>query len=154
MEILYERTKEALKKAREKYGYQNQVLIAIEELNELSCVLAKYPRFETHMSAVDGLREHVLEECADVVNVLDHVQAIFGINDTEIVECAGKKGDRLSHWLLKDETQNITTKDREIPEKPCPLCMNNGSDPFSMPCIVCHTKHGYKGFLLKDSSKE
>lgn len=154
MEMLYQRTREALNGAREKYGYQNQVLIAIEELNELSCVLAKYPRFETHTDALEELRDHVLEECADVVNVLDHVQSVFEIDDEEIVECAGKKGDRLSHWLLSDESQSITTQDREIPDRPCPLCVSNGSDPFTMPCIVCHTKPGYKGFLLKKSSKE
>lgn len=146
MDILYDRTKQTLKMARDTYGYRNQVLIAIEELNELSCVLAKYPRFDTHEAAMEKIKEHVLEECGDVLNALDHVQAIFNITDEEMVEVAAKKGDRLLRWLISSDTQEVTTLDRAIDVKLCPICVSNGSDPFAMPCIICNTKPGYKGF--------
>lgn len=150
MDILYQRTKDTLRAARDRYGYQNQVLVAIEELNELSCVLAKYPRYDLHTEAVTSLREKVLEECGDVLNALDHVQAIFGISDFEAVEVAARKMDRVRRWLLTSETQEVGTVDRDIPEKPCAMCKSNGGDPFSMPCLACHTKPGYKGFSPKE----
>lgn len=151
MDILYGRTKEALEMARNNYGFKNQVLIAIEELNELSCILAKYPRFETHTDALNTIRDRVLEECGDVLNALDHVQAIFEISDDEIIDVAAQKMDRVRHWLMNSNRQSISTTDREIPNKPCSMCVSNGGDPFAMPCIVCNTKPGYKGFKAKET---
>lgn len=148
MNSLFERTKEILSSARERYGNKNQILVSVEELNELSCVLTKYPRYETHETAVSELREKVIEECGDVFNALDHVQAIFDISDEEIVEAAAKKGDRLLRWLNKNGME-VTVHDRDVPEKPCPMCIFNGHDPFREPCKTCRTKPGYRGFTKK-----
>lgn len=149
MNILYDRTKETLEAARDRYGFGNQILVAIEELNELSCIIAKYSRFETHQEALAETRDKVLKECGDVLNALDHVQAIFEIKDEEMVEAAAKKMDRVRHWLLNSDSQAISAIDREIPERPCSMCISNGGDPFKMPCVVCYTKPGYKGFKAK-----
>lgn len=152
MNVLFKRTKEALSSAREHYGFKNQILVSVEELTELSCVLTKYPRYETHEAAVRELRDHVIEECGDVFNALDHIQAIFDITDDEIIEAAGKKGDRLMRWLAT-EGMEVTTQDRDVPTNPCPLCLYNGADPFSMPCYVCHTQPGYKGFTPRKADR-
>ena len=147
MQALFERTKEALAEARKRYGNVNQVLVSVEELNELSCVLTKYPRFDTHEEAVKSLREKVLEECGDVFNALDHIQAIFGITDEEIVEAAAHKGDRLLRWL-QGNSQQVTMEKRDTPDNPCPMCRSNGTDPKSPPCIFCKPPR-YKRFTLK-----
>lgn len=149
MDALFKRTKESLAAAREHFGYDNQILVCVEELNELSCLLTKYPRYDgSHQEAVDSLRDRVLEECGDVFNALDHIQAIFGISDNEIIEAAAKKGDRLLKWL-KASGMKITMEDREVPNSPCPMCMYNGADPFALPCFICKTKPEYKGFTPK-----
>lgn len=149
MDILFDRTREALAGAREHYGDDNQILVAIEELNELACVCAKFPRYELHTKAVEELRDRVVEELGDVLNAIDHIQAIFNVSDEEMVLAAAKKGDRLLRWLLTSDGMEVTTSDREVPQKPCPMCMYNGCDPFVMPCIVCATKEGYKGFTKR-----
>lgn len=153
MEILYSDTKEILTMAREHYGYKNQILVAIEELNELAAVLAKYPRYDTHTEAVEKLRSAVLDECSDVLNVLDHIQAIFQLKDAELVCRAAEKMRRVAKWLQVDGLQ-ISTEDRSVPVKPCPLCVYNGGDPFASPCLHCHTTIGYQGFVLNTNQKE
>lgn len=147
MEILFKRTKATLAKARETYGNEHQLSVCIEELNELSGVLTKYIRYDTHEKAVTELRDRVMDECGDVLNALDHIQAIFGIKDIEIVEAAAQKGDRVQEWLEDpSKSMEVSMKKREVPKKPCPLCMYNGADPFIHPCIICTTQPGYRGF--------
>lgn len=148
MQALFERTRKALASARQRYGNVNQVLVSVEELNELSCVLTKYPRFDTHEEAIQSLRNKVLEECGDVFNALDHVQAIFNISDEEIVEAAARKGDRLVRWLQGD-TQQVTMTDRVVPDAPCHMCLYDGPDPNALPCASCKAEPGYKGFTPK-----
>ena len=46
---------EILKRARDTYGNKNQILVCIEELNELACVLAKFPRYNNEEDAVEKL---------------------------------------------------------------------------------------------------
>lgn len=149
MRALFDRTKKALASAREHYGYKSQVLIAIGELVELAGILAKYDRYRTHEKAVERMRDKVLEECGDVFNSIDHVQAIFGITDEEIIEAAARKGDRLLRWL-HSEGQEVTMEDREVPEAPCPMCLYKQYDPHALPCIACKAEPGYKGFTPED----
>lgn len=149
MDCLNKRTKEALQIARESYGYKNQINIAVEELLELAGALAKYQRYNTRGDAVEALRDKIIEECGDVFNAIDHVQATFEISDLEIVEAAGKKGDRLRYWLMTGKDQEITTMERSVPSKPCPMCLYNGTDPFAMPCYSCNVQDGFKGFVQK-----
>lgn len=114
MDILFPGTLSILAEARETYGNKNQLLVSVEELCELSSVCTKYPRYSTHEKAVAELRGHVLEELGDVFNAIDHIQAIFGITDEEVVESAALKADRLARWLSKSSGMEITTQDREI----------------------------------------
>jgi NTP pyrophosphatase (non-canonical NTP hydrolase) len=148
METLYQRTRDTLEAARERYGPKNQILVAVEELNELSCIVAKYPRYETHSQALQSLRAKVVEELGDVFNAIDHIQAIFEIPDEEIVHSASKKGDRLLLWLAQSDGPGVAiqTQVRDVPDKPCPLCVSNGSDPFKMPCVACRASTNFVGF--------
>ena len=149
MDILFSRTKDQLAKARETYGNSHQLLVSIEELNELAGVLTKYGRYITHERAVQAIREKVIDECGDVLNSLDHIQAIFGISDQEIVEAAARKGDRVQVWLNRSDHMEITMTERAIPQSPCPMCMYDGADPMAWPCYACHSEPGYKGFTPK-----
>lgn len=147
MDILLKRTRETLEATREYYGYSSEVMVAIEELNELACVLAKYPRYETHTEAINALRKRVLEEAADVLSVLDHVQTVFEISDNDLIKEAGRKGDRLALRLRAEQENKDPDELDNMPEKPCPLCLYNGGDPFVLPCLSCYTQQGfYKGF--------
>lgn len=150
MEMLLPRTKDFLRRAREKYGYKNQISICMEELNELAAVLPKYIRYDYHEEAVNGMREKVIDECADVLNAIDHIQEIFGITDEDLVLRSAKKMDRVAGWLIKGG-KKVTLEERDIPDKPCPLCKFNGGDPFAMPCWYCNTHQDYGGFTLSDS---
>lgn len=106
--------KEALKRARETYGRKNQILVSIEELNELACVLAKYPRYEDEAQAVFELKEKVIDEVADVTIILDHIKAIFQLTENEIDERVTKKVGRLKRWLEQSSSMTQTVKDREV----------------------------------------
>ena len=88
-----------LETARKVYGNKNQILVCIEELNELACVLAKFPRYEDEDEAREKLTEKVIDEVADVMIILDHVQKIFGIPDEAIADRIMKKIERLERWL-------------------------------------------------------
>lgn len=159
MEVLFPQTKEILAKARDAYGNKNQILVSIEELCELASVCAKYPRYDTHNKAVEELRDRVLEEMGDVLNALDHIQAIFGITYDEAADAAAKKGARVARWLSKSRGMEITTQDREVcPSNgaddiaPCERCLYRGADPFSDPCILCTTQPGYPGYTPRKAN--
>ena len=51
-----------LAKARETYGNTPQILVAIEELNELACVLAKFPRYDSEQEAQIELHQKAVDE--------------------------------------------------------------------------------------------
>lgn len=153
MEVLFPSTRGILAKARQVYGAKNQILVSIEELCELASVCAKYPRYTTHEKAVEELREHVLEEMGDVLNALDHIQAIFGITYDEAAEAAAAKGDRVARWLSQSNGMEITTTDRAVGGThdgnsiaPCRSCAYEDWDTFSDPCMLCVTKPGYQGY--------
>lgn len=104
-----------LQDAQATYGYANQITVAIEELCELGAVLAKYPRYDFHDDAVNALKTKVVEETADVIIVLRHVQMIFGIQPTDIEDMMDKKLSRLKRWLNSDNKSiQHTTEDRSV----------------------------------------
>lgn len=114
MNMLPSTTRGILKKAREVYGDKNQILVAIEELNELACICAKYPRYTNKEKAVTELREKVIDELADVCIVMDHIEAIFDVTDTDIWMRALKKGERVERWLKASTSMEQTTRDRKV----------------------------------------
>lgn len=104
-----------LETAQATYGYANQVVVAIEELCELGAVLSKYPRYDFHDDAVEALRDKVLEETADAIIVLRHIQMIFGIQPSELEDMMDKKLNRLKRWLESDDKSfHHTTEDRAV----------------------------------------
>jgi predicted house-cleaning noncanonical NTP pyrophosphatase (MazG superfamily) len=106
-----------LETAQANYGYGNQIAVAMEELSELGSVLPKYLRYDFHDDAVAALKDKVLEETADVVIVLRHIQMIFGIQPNELEDMMDKKLNRLKRWLENDDKSfHHTTEDRAIEE--------------------------------------
>jgi NTP pyrophosphatase (non-canonical NTP hydrolase) len=130
-----------LETAQANYGYANQVVVAIEELCELGAVLSKYPRYDFHDDAVKVLREKVLEETADVIIVLRHIQMIFGIQPTEIDDMMDKKLNRLKRWLEdEDKSFQHTTEDRAVGSRvqDCTGCYYWEHVDENAPCSNCH----------------
>lgn len=103
-----------LQKAQDTYGYPNQITVAIEEMAELTAVLAKYPRYGTHEAASAQLREKVIEEFADVIIVLSHIEMIFGLSVEETNDAIDLKMRRLERWLNTSTEFEHTTKDRDV----------------------------------------
>ena len=111
---LDEDMKNLLRKARETYGDKNQILVSMEELNELACVLAKYPRYDDPNKATEELHDRVLDEVADVMVVLDHIISIFSLSEIEVHRRMVKKVDRLKRWLNHSESMQETVDDRKV----------------------------------------
>ena len=106
-----------LARLRDMYGNKFQIMVCIEELNELACVLCKYPRYKLEEQAVNELRERVLDKYTDVCIILEHVKAIFHLTDSEIVKHYDAKMERISRWVMSDnKTPEQTLIDREVKE--------------------------------------
>ena len=88
--------------------------MCIEELNELACVLAKYPRYEEEQKARIDLHDSVLDEVADVMIILDHIQNIFELSDKEIHSRVLAKVGRLERWLKESNSMQQTIEDRAV----------------------------------------
>lgn len=143
---LTENSKRVLAKARATYGSKNQISVAIEELNELACVLCKFIRYEQEEAAVDALYNKVLDEMADVLVVTDHIRAIFDMPERVIENRAEAKVARVRNWLEKSNSMEQTTVDREVPDQTekvfcdsltqphCKNCANNGDRPTCEQC--------------------
>lgn len=133
-----------LETAQATYGYANQVVVAIEELCELGAVLSKYPRYDFHDDAVEALRDKVLEETADAIIVLRHIQMIFGIQPSELDEMMDKKLNRLKRWLENDDKSfQHTTEDRAIEPPNCEKCYYWDHIADNSPCGECLGYHNY-----------
>lgn len=127
-----------LETAQATYGYANQVVVAIEELCELGAVLSKYPRYDFHDDAVEALRDKVLEETADAIIVLRHIQMIFGIQPDELEEMMDKKLNRLKRWLESDDKSfHHTTEDRAVGYQSCEHCYYWEHIAENAPCGEC-----------------
>ena len=103
-----------LAKARETYGNTPQILVAIEELNELACVLAKFPRYDSEQEAQIELHQKAMDEVADVEIILHHVKAIFNLNQEEIDARKIAKIGRLQRWLNNSSSMQRTVEDRTV----------------------------------------
>lgn len=103
-----------LAKARDVYGNKNQILVAIEELNELACVLAKFPRYDSEYEAQTDLHQKAVDEVADVEIILHHVKAIFNLNQEEIDVRKVAKVERVQRWLDNSTSMQRTVEDRTV----------------------------------------
>lgn len=140
----HEDIKNVLKLARETYGNKNQILVCIEELNELACVLAKYPRYDDENVAVKELSDKALDEFADVLIILDHVQNIMKLSDAEIDDRVCKKVSRLSRWLKSSNSMQTTIDDRAVEKTKCVTC-ENWSNPEYGKCKTCMSTESVEG---------
>lgn len=146
-------TRSLLKKARETYGDKNQILVSMEELNELACVLAKYPRYDDPDKATSELHDKVLDEVADVMIVLDHIVNIFSLSDPEIDNRIIKKVIRLKRWLDHSESMQETVDDRIVEDTEgavpnCNTCVHSKEDPETRnngSCSFCRQAQATEG---------
>lgn len=106
--------REVLKKARDTYGDTTQILVSVEELNELSCVCAKFPRYEDPDRARKELHNKAVDEVADVLIVLDHIINIFDLTPIDIGERVEAKVARMERWLNASKSQSQTMVDRKV----------------------------------------
>ena len=137
--------KETLLKARETYGHKNQILVCIEELNELACVLAKYPRYDDEGEALKSLSGLALDEVADVMIILDHVQNIFKLSDEEIAGRIEQKVERVNRWLESSSSMQKTVEDREVGSRTCESCEHKENEPTL--CNTCRKSEAVDGSL-------
>ena len=114
MAILTDNQREILKQCRDTYGDTAQILVSIEELNELACVLAKYPRYDDPEKAILELRDKALDEVADVLIVLDHVVNILRLTDSDLYQRIEKKIQRVTRWLDTNNKFSQTLVDRKV----------------------------------------
>ncbi len=89
---------ETLKRAIEHYGPQNQINQSIEELAELVVAINKYLRYPDDIEA----KQHVTEEIADVLIMIDQLKIILDIQDYEINCYRDYKTQRLER-RMEDE---------------------------------------------------
>lgn len=133
-----------LETARKVYGNKNQILVCIEELNELACVLAKFPRYEDEGEAREKLMNKALDEVADVLIILEHVQKIFELTDEDISDRILKKIERLDRWLRSSTSMQRTLEDRVVGVVDCKTCQNWQNTNYSM-CKTCMSTEGTEG---------
>ena len=106
--------RDILKKARDTYGDTTQILVSVEELNELSCVCAKFPRYEDSDRARKELHNKAVDEVADVLIILDHIINIFDLTPVDIGERVEAKIERMERWLNASKSQSQTMVDRKV----------------------------------------
>lgn len=133
-----------LETARKVYGNKNQILVCIEELNELACVLAKFPRYEDENEAREKLMDKALDEVADVIIILEHVQKIFSLTDEAIADRMLKKIERLDRWLKNSTSMQRTLEDRVVGVVDCKTCHNWQNPDYSV-CKTCMSTEGTEG---------
>lgn len=148
--VLDEDVRELLKKARVTYGDKNQILVSMEELNELACVLAKYPRYDDSNKATLELHDKVLDEVADVMIVLNHIMSIFSLSDGEVNSRMLKKLGRLARWLDHSKSMQETVDDRKVEENTakCKECAHSKEDPDTRhngACSFCNQAQATEG---------
>lgn len=85
----------------EKYG-DKQVVVAIEELSELTKELCKYLRGEPNT-------QNILEELADCCIVLEEMQTFFNITSEQLDEQINKKLQRTKSRYLEGVYTNDKT---------------------------------------------
>ena len=106
--------RELLKTARDVYGDTTQILVSVEELCELACICAKFPRYEDPDLAREKLHDKVVDEVADTLIVLDHIVNIFGLTPVDIGDRVEAKMARMYRWLHASKSQAQTMVDREV----------------------------------------
>lgn len=92
--------KEAYKTFLEKWGYDAQSLMAIEEMSELTKALCKYKRFGKE-NASQEIKDNILEEIADVLNTVEQLALYFG--EEEVEKIRKQKIDKTLNKIEKEK---------------------------------------------------
>ena len=94
----YQEVTDTYKQAIETYGVRAQKLMAIEEMSELTKEICK--DFRGKME-----REHLIEEMADVLIMLDQMLLLYKISGEEVGLMRIKKVERLKERLEKQNDE-------------------------------------------------
>jgi hypothetical protein len=89
----------------DRYGIQNQSLVAMEELSELQKAVSKlvrYPEERTKSFDFKGLRNNLIEEMADVLICMDQLIEYYQIERPEIQELIQAKQERQAKRLEEE----------------------------------------------------
>lgn len=92
--ITYDERKEIYENAMLRYGCQNQMVVACEELSECQKEICKCLRGQ-------GNLEHLAEEIADATIMLEQMRIIFNCNES-VCEKMDEKIERLDKNLKKE----------------------------------------------------
>ena len=90
---------ETYKRAIEHYGPQNQMMQSMEELAELSVAISKCIRYPDKIET----KQHVTEEIADVLIMIEQLKIILDIKEYEINSYKAYKLDRLEKRIERGE---------------------------------------------------
>ena len=91
-----------LEKAIKHYGAKNQMAQTIEELAELIVAINKYIRYPDNIES----KQHVAEEIADTLIMIDQLKIILDIKDYEINCYRDYKLNRLNRRINDEEKSN------------------------------------------------
>lgn len=94
----YQEVTDTYKQAIEEYGVRAQKLMAIEEMSELTKEICKDFRGKLN-------REHLVEEMADVLIMLDQMLLLYKISGEEVGLMRIKKVERLKERLEKQNDE-------------------------------------------------
>lgn len=133
-------------KSCNKYGATRQLVVAMEELNELSCAVAKFVRYNDEKEAVEKTREKVLDEYCDAMIVLSTIAHVYGFTDENIKAHLDAKAERVMRWVNStDDSLEVSLKDRAVIEnKSCETC-EAYKDPDKEICRACHMAQATEG---------
>ena len=86
------------------YGETHQSIKALEELGELSQVIAKYLTSGT--DKFPDFRERFIEESADVMLMMAQLNFLWNIDNEDIVKAVEAKIDRQTKRMNKEKRRN------------------------------------------------
>ena len=95
----YDERKKYYKAFIDKWGYDTQAMMCIEEMSELTKALCKYDRFGKENSPKE-VKENVLEEVADVCNMMDQLIYVFGKDEIEKI-----RDEKLKRCVERNEIE-------------------------------------------------
>lgn len=84
---------ETLFQALQQFGFNKQVLVAVEELSELQKELLK------NINRGHNNRDHIKEELVDVLIILRELVLLYDFSENELNSIANEKMERLKGYL-------------------------------------------------------
>lgn len=73
-----EKREECYKKFVKVFGEEAQIMLAIEEMSELTKELCKYFRAKGDSVKLEKVKENIIEETADVLTIAETLRLMFG----------------------------------------------------------------------------